>query len=92
MIIVRGDPISLILLPERPFSLSDPKFEATCLAVLDGDLPGNVTLRKGEADMPMKMGYRILIIRKHLVVYVVKKEYIQIRRVLHGAHQYGYLL
>jgi toxin ParE1/3/4 len=43
-------------------------------------------------DRLINLGYRILIIRKYLVFYVVKKEYIQIRRVLHGARQYSYLL
>lgn len=38
------------------------------------------------------IGYRVLIIRKYLVFYVIKKDYIQIRRVLHGARQYSYLL
>lgn len=35
-----------------------------------------------------KLGYRILIIRKYLVFYVVKGGYIQIRRIIHGARQY----
>ena len=39
-----------------------------------------------------KLGYRILIIRKYLVFYVVKKDAIQIRRVLHGARQFAFLL
>ncbi len=43
-------------------------------------------------DRLRKLGYRILIIRKYIVFYVIKKEYIQIRRVLHGARQYGFLL
>ena len=43
-------------------------------------------------DRLRKIGYRILIIRKYLSFYVIKKEYVQIRRVLHGARQYSYLL
>ena len=39
-----------------------------------------------------KMGYRILIIQKYLVFYVVKPEVIQIRRIIHGSRQYGFLL
>ena len=42
-------------------------------------------------DRLKKLGYRVLIIRKYLVFYVVKNETIQIRRVLHGARQYGFL-
>jgi toxin ParE1/3/4 len=43
-------------------------------------------------DRLKKLGYRVLIIRKYLVFYVVKNESIQIRRILHGARQYGFLL
>lgn len=43
-------------------------------------------------DRLERLGYRVLVIRKYLVFYVVKNESIQIRRVLHGARQYGFLL
>jgi len=39
-----------------------------------------------------KLGYRILIVQKYLVFYVVKPEVIQIRRIIHGSRQYGFLL
>lgn len=39
-----------------------------------------------------RIGYRILIVEKHLVFYVVKEECVQIRRIIHGARQYGFLL
>lgn len=39
-----------------------------------------------------KLGYRILIIRKYLVFYVIKSDFIQIRRIIHGARQYQFLL
>ena len=39
-----------------------------------------------------RQGYRILIIRKYLVFYGVKEKYIQIRRIIHGARQYQFLL
>ena len=42
-------------------------------------------------DRLKKLGYRVLIIRKYLVFYIVKNESIQIRRILHGARQYGFL-
>jgi len=42
-------------------------------------------------DRLKKLGYRVLIIRKYLVFYVVKNKSIQIRRILHGARQYGFL-
>jgi hypothetical protein len=37
------------------------------------------------------MGYRMLVVDKYLVFYVVKK-IIQIRRVIHGARRYSFLL
>jgi toxin ParE1/3/4 len=43
-------------------------------------------------DRLKNRGYRILIIRKYLVFYVVKGKVIQIRRILHGARQYSFLL
>mgnify|MGYP001612313654 CR=1 FL=1 len=39
-----------------------------------------------------KLGYRMLIVDKYLVFYVVKTKTIQIRRVIHGARQYSFLL
>lgn len=39
-----------------------------------------------------KKGYRILIFEAYLIFYVVKKNKIQVRRVLHGTRQYQFLL
>ena len=39
-----------------------------------------------------KLGYRVLIIGKYLVFYVVKTNTVQIRRIIHGARQYSFLL
>jgi toxin ParE1/3/4 len=36
-------------------------------------------------------GYRMLIVDKYLVFYVVKSKIIQIRRVIHGARGYTFL-
>ncbi|MEA1936006.1 MAG: type II toxin-antitoxin system RelE/ParE family toxin [Thermodesulfobacteriota bacterium] len=38
-----------------------------------------------------KLGYRMLIIDKYLVFYVVKTEIVQVRRILHGARLYSFL-
>jgi toxin ParE1/3/4 len=43
-------------------------------------------------DRLKKLGYRMLIIDKYLVFYVVKTNTIQIRRVIHGARKYGFLI
>ena len=45
-----------------------------------------------KAERLKKLGYRILVVRKYLVFYVVKGKTVQIRRVIHGARQYGFLL
>ena len=39
-----------------------------------------------------KLGYRLLIVDKYLVFYVIKGKIVQIRRILHGARQYEFLL
>jgi addiction module RelE/StbE family toxin len=39
-----------------------------------------------------KLGYRMLIIGKYIVFYVVKAETVQIRRIIHGARRYDFLL
>ena len=39
-----------------------------------------------------KLGYRILVVDKYLVFYVVKSKTVQIRRVIHGARQYEFLI
>ena len=38
-----------------------------------------------------KLGYRVLIVDKYLVFYVVKPKTIQIRRIIHGARRYSFL-
>ena len=38
-----------------------------------------------------KLGYRMLIVDKYLVFYVVKTETVQIRRIIHGARRYSFL-
>jgi len=39
-----------------------------------------------------KLGYRMLIVDKYLVFFVVKTKTVQIRRIIHGARRYGFLL
>ena len=38
------------------------------------------------------LGYRMLIIDRYLVFYVVKDEIIEIRRIIHGSRKYSFLL
>jgi len=39
-----------------------------------------------------KLGYRMLIVDKCLVFYVLKAKTVQIRRIIHGARRYSFLL
>jgi len=39
-----------------------------------------------------KLGYRMLIVDKYLVFYVVKTKTVQVRRIIHGARRYSFLL
>ena len=48
-----------------------------------GVIPKDIRLRN--------KGYRMLIVEKYLVFYVVKNKTIQIRRVIHGARGYPFL-
>ena len=43
-------------------------------------------------DRLKKLGYRMLIIGKYLVFYVVKANTVQVRRIIRGARQYSLLL
>ena len=43
-------------------------------------------------DRLKQLGYRILIIEKYLVFYIVKGKTVQIRRIIHSARQYNFLL
>jgi toxin ParE1/3/4 len=45
-----------------------------------------------EDERLKKLGYRMLIVGKYLVFYIVKTDYVQIRRIIHGARQYSFLL
>ncbi len=38
-----------------------------------------------------RLGYRVLVIGKYLVFYVLKPKTVQIRRIIHGARQYQFL-
>ena len=48
-----------------------------------GAVPNDERLRK--------LGYRLLIVDKYLVFYVVKTKTVQIRRVVHSARRYSFL-
>lgn len=38
------------------------------------------------------LGYRMLVVDPYLVFYIVKTRTVQIRRIIHGARRYGFLL
>ncbi|MCB2291867.1 type II toxin-antitoxin system RelE/ParE family toxin [Clostridium sp. CS001] len=39
-----------------------------------------------------RFNYRIVVVSSYLVFYVVKDEYVEIRRILHGKRKYQFLL
>ena len=39
-----------------------------------------------------RLGYRMRIVDKYLVFYVLKAKTVQIRRIIHGARRYSFLL
>lgn len=39
-----------------------------------------------------RLNYRILVVNSYLVFYVIKDEYVEIRRILHGKRKYEFLL
>ncbi len=43
-------------------------------------------------DRLKRLGYRMLIIESYLVFYVIKPESVQVRRIIHGARQYSFLI
>ena len=43
-------------------------------------------------DRLRNLGYRMLIVGDYLVFYVVKSKTVQIRRIIHGARNYQFLL
>jgi plasmid stabilization system protein ParE len=48
--------------------------------------------RAPDDDRLRRLGYRILVVEDHLVFYVVTGRTVQIRRVIHGARRYDFLL
>jgi len=56
-------------------------------------LAGNPCLGVVPRDERLRrLGYRMLIIAEYLVFYAVKPHTVQIRRILHGARDYRFLL
>jgi len=43
-------------------------------------------------DRLRRLGYRMLIVERYVVFYAVKKDIVQIRRIIHGAGRYSFLL
>jgi toxin ParE1/3/4 len=39
-----------------------------------------------------RLGYRMLIVDRYLVFYVIKNKTVQVRRIVHGARRYSFLL
>lgn len=72
--------------PEAASGLLD-KFEQSI-----GNLAANPELGRIPKDERLKrLGYRMLVVDKYLVFYVLKPKTVQIRRVIHGARRYDFL-
>lgn len=39
-----------------------------------------------------RLGYRVLVVDDYLVFYVIRRRTVQVRRVIHGARRFGFLL
>jgi toxin ParE1/3/4 len=76
-------------------SQDNPKAAADLLEKIDSSiaiLATNPSLGVVPKDSRLKeKGYRMLVVEKYLVFYVVKKNLVQIRRIIHGARQYYFL-
>jgi addiction module RelE/StbE family toxin len=78
--IVRDNPSAAISMLE--------KFDRSISQLADNPEIGVVP----KDDRLDKLGYRMLIVEKYLVLYVLKANTVQIRRIIHGARKYGFLL
>jgi plasmid stabilization system protein ParE len=58
-----------------------------------GNLAANPKLGIIPKDERLKrLGYRVLVVDKYLVFYVLKPKIVQIRRVIHGTRRYDFFL
>jgi addiction module RelE/StbE family toxin len=73
--------------PSAAFSMLE-KFDRSISQLADNPEIGVVP----KDDRLDKLGYRMLIVEKYLVFYVLKANTVQIRRIIHGARKYGFLL
>ena len=73
--------------PKAAMAMLD-KFDRTLLKLAQNPKLGVVP----KDDRLRKLGYRMLIIETYLAFYVIKNRTIQVRRIIHGARQYRYLL
>jgi addiction module RelE/StbE family toxin len=76
-------------------SRDNPTAAADLLEKIDSSiskLAANPFLGVVPKDSRLKeKGYRMLVVGKYLVFYVLKQETVQIRRIIHGARQYTFL-
>ena len=76
--------------------IDNPSAAAGLLKTFDraiSQLAQNPELGVVPKDQRLKrVGYRMLIVGKYLVFYVVKSKTVQIRRIIHGARRYDFLI
>lgn len=77
-------------------SRDNPPAAAALLERIDHSisrLASNPFLGRIPKDVRLKnKGYRMLVVEKYLVFYIVKNKTVQIRRIIHGARNYNFLM
>ncbi|MEZ4725669.1 MAG: type II toxin-antitoxin system RelE/ParE family toxin [Caldilineaceae bacterium] len=64
------------------------QFDRTIANLTDHPLIGIIP----KDERLQRLGYRMLVVSRYLIFYVVKKDVVQIRRVIHGSRNYTLLL
>ena len=73
--------------PGAPSGLLE-KFDNSIAALASNPYLGTIP----KHERLKRLGYRVLVVDKYLIFYVLKPKTVQIRRVIHGARRYSFLL
>ena len=75
---------------DRPGAASGllEKFDKSIAALASNPYLGTIP----KDERLKRLGYRVLVVDKYLISYVLKPKTVQIRRVIHGARRYSFLL
>jgi plasmid stabilization system protein ParE len=73
--------------PGAPSGLLE-KFDKSIAALASNAYLGTIP----KDERLKRLGYRVLVVDKYLISYVLKPKTVQIRRVIHGERRYSFLL